>query len=305
MVPVYDEYSTYFNLAGMEVIIPEVKERLTEGELMKFAGEIDGTISGDDQYSTDVLEAMAPRLKVISKWGTGIDSIDLSAADKFGIKVFNTPDAFTDAVADTVLALILAFARKIPWMDEAMKAGHWEKIPGRALHECSLGVIGVGRIGKAVLQRAKPFGMQLLGNDIVPIDPRFTSETGVRMVDLEALLQESDFVSLNCDLNPSSKELINTTSLSKMRSRAVLINTARGGIVVEEALVAALKEAKIAGAGLDVFEDEPIPADSPLLKMENVLLAPHNANSSPKAWKRVHQNTIRNLFNGLGLDPPL
>jgi D-3-phosphoglycerate dehydrogenase len=197
---------------------------------------------------------------------------------------------------------MLAFARRQPWMDRAIKSGVWEKLSLRSLSECSLGVVGVGRIGKAVLRRAKAFGMRMLGVDIVEIEPDFIAENGVQMTTLEDLLACADFVSLNCDLNPTSYHLIDARALACMRPEGVLINTARGPIVDEPALVAALQGGVIAGAALDVFEDEPLPLESPLRKMDNVLLAPHNANSSPRAWERVHWNTIRNLLEGLGMD---
>ncbi len=248
-----------------------------------------------------VLQACAPRLKVISKWGTGIDSIDAEAAARLGIQVCRTPNAFTLPVADSVLGYILSFARRLPWLDRAVKAGTWEKIPGRTLSECTLGVVGVGNCGKAVLRRAQAFGMQLLGNDIVEIAPDFIREQRVEMVPLDELLRRSDFVSLNCDLNPTSYHLIDAQRLAQMKPGAVLINLSRGQVVDEPALVKALQEGVIAGAALDVFESEPLPAESPLRRMDNVMLAPHNANSSPFAWNRVHWNTIRNLLAGLGL----
>ena len=141
--------------------------------------------------------------------------------------------------------------------------------------------------------------MELLGNDIVEIDQDFVEQTGVEMTSLVDLLSGADFVSINCDLNPTSYHLINNESLSEMKSNAVLINTARGKVVDEPALIRALSDGVIAGAALDVFEVEPVPKGSPLLTMENVMLAPHNANSSLTAWEYVHWNTIRNLFNGL------
>jgi D-3-phosphoglycerate dehydrogenase len=167
------------------------------------------------------------------------------------------------------------------------------------LSECTLGVVGVGAIGKAIVRRARAFGMKLYGNDIVEIDPVFLAETGLEMVPLDELLSRVDFVSLNCDLNPTSFHLIDERALKQMRSDAILINTARGQVVDETALVAALKAGTIAGAALDVFEAEPLPPDSPLRQMDNLLLAPHNANSSPAAWQRVHLNTVRNLLEGL------
>lgn len=186
-------------------------------------------------------------------------------------------------------------------MDAAMKRGEWEKIPGKTLSECTLGIIGLGNIGKAVTRRARAFGMKVLGTDIVDIDHVFISESGIHMTDLDSLLADSDFVSVNCDLNPTSHHLINAVTLGKMKSSAVLINTARGPIVDEKALVAALGSGQVGGAALDVFEYEPLPINSPLLKMDNVMLAPHNSNSSPTAWERIHWNTIKNLVEGLGM----
>jgi D-3-phosphoglycerate dehydrogenase / 2-oxoglutarate reductase len=302
MVPSIDRFRPLLEGYGLDLIVADVQERLSEAELIAYAGQFDGTICGDDHYSAEVLQACAPRLKVISKWGTGIDSIDQPAATRLNIRVCNTPNAFTLPVADTVFGFMLAFARRQPWMDRAMKAGQWQKLPGRSLCECSLGVIGVGNIGKAVLRRARTFGMELLGNDIVEIAPDFIREQRVEMLGLEELLARSDFVSLHCDLNPSSFHLINSNSLAAMKTDAVLINTARGAIVDEVALIGALSSGAIAGAALDVFENEPLSLDSPLLRMDNVLLAPHNSNSSPLAWERVHQNTINNLLIGLGLE---
>jgi D-3-phosphoglycerate dehydrogenase len=298
---VLERFRPLFTAYQIDLITPVVRERLEEEDLLAYAGQFDGALCGDDRFSARVLEACSPRLKVISKWGTGIDSIDRAAATRLGIQVCNTPNAFTLPVADTVMGYILAFARQLPWMDRALKSGGWEKLLARSLSECTLGVIGVGNIGKAVLRRARAFGMKLLGNDIVPIAPDFIAEFGVEMTTLRDLLERSDFVSLNCDLNPTSYHLINAETLGWMKPTAVLINTARGPVVDEPALIEALRSGRIAGAALDVFEVEPLPLDSPLRRMENVLLAAHNANASPAAWERVHWNTLRNLFAGLEL----
>jgi len=301
MLPLVDRFKPVFEKYGIELIVADVQERMEEEDPLKVAGQFDGTICGDDKYTPRVIEACAPRLKVISKWGTGVDSISAEACSKFGVKLGRTPNAFTTPVTDTVLGYLLAFVRRQPWLDAAMKCGVWEKLPGTTLSECTLGIIGVGTIGKTVTRRARAFGMKVLGTDIVDIDHVFITETGIQMTSLDMLLAESDFVSLNCDLNPTSYHLINAKTLSKMKSTAVLINTARGPIVDEKNLVAALQSGQIGGAALDVFESEPLPKDSPLLKMDNVMLAPHNANSSPAAWERVHWNTIKNLLDGLNI----
>jgi len=301
MIPFLDRFKPVIEKYGIDLIVPNVQERMEEDDLLKYAGQFDGAICGDDRYTARVLEACAPRLKVISKWGTGIDSIDSVTASRLDVKVGRTPNAFTTPVADTVLGYMLAFVRRLPWMDAAMKRGEWEKIPGKTLSECTLGVIGVGAIGKAVTRRARAFGMKVLGTDIVEIDHVFITESGIHMTSLDRLLADSDFISLNCDLNPTSHHLINAQTLAKMKPSAVVINTARGPIVDEPALIAALQSRQIGGAALDVFEFEPLPHDSPLMKMDNVMLAPHNSNSSPAAWERVHWNTIRNLLEGLGI----
>jgi D-3-phosphoglycerate dehydrogenase len=301
MIPFLDRFNPVFEKYGIELIVPDVQERMEEDDLLKYAGQFDGTICGDDRYTARVIEACSPRLKIISKWGTGIDSIDASACSRFNITLTRTQNAFTTPVSDSVIGYMLAFARKGPWLDAAMKRGEWQKIPGKALSECTVGIIGIGNIGKAVTRRAKAFGMKVLGTDILEIDHVFVSESGIQMTDLYSLLSQSDFVSVNCDLNPTSHHLINSKTLAQMKSTAVLINTARGPIVDENALVAALSSGQIGGAALDVFEFEPLPLESPLLKMDNVMLAPHNSNSSPTAWERIHWNTIKNLVEGLGI----
>jgi D-3-phosphoglycerate dehydrogenase len=305
MLPMIERFQLIFDELGVELVLAEVIERLSEDELLAYAGSIDGVICGDDHFTEKVLKAAAPRLQVISKWGTGIDSINGEAASELGIQVLYTPGAFTNPVADSVLGYILAFARSQPWMTLQMREGKWEKIPGTALSECTLGVVGVGKIGKSVLKRAQAFDMGLLGNDIVEIDSGFVAEVGVQMMGFDDLLKQADFISINCDLNPTSRGLIDREAFRLMQPHAVLINTARGSIVVEEALVEALRDKSIAGAALDVFEEEPLPGESPLCAMNNVLLAPHNANSSPGAWERVHLNTLRNLITGLGLSIPI
>jgi D-3-phosphoglycerate dehydrogenase / 2-oxoglutarate reductase len=301
MIPFLDRFRPVLEGYGIDLIVAPVQERLEEADILAYAGQFDGAVCGDDRYTARVLEACAPRLKVISKWGTGIDSIDQQAAARLGIRVGNTPNAFTLPVADTVLGYMLAFVRRQPWMDRAVKAGIWEKLPGRTLGECTLGVVGVGNVGKAVLRRARVFGTTLLGADIAPVAPDFVVENGVRMVSLPELLAQSDVVSLNCDLNPTSYHLMNADTFALMKPTAVLINTARGPVVEEPALIAALETGRIAGAALDVYEQEPLPLTSPLLRMDNVMLAAHNANSSPAAWERVHANTIKNLLEGLGI----
>jgi D-3-phosphoglycerate dehydrogenase len=298
MQPVIDRFRPIFAQRNIELIVPPVAERLEEDNLLQWVIDVDGVICGDDRFTERVLKA-ASRLKVIAKWGTGIDSIDQAACEKMGIAIRNTPNAFSEPVADSVLGYILCFARNLPWMNQAMCQGIWEKIPGRSLRECTLGVIGVGDVGKAVVRRAVAHSMQVFGNDLVEMEQDFLAETDIEMVSKQELLQRSDFVSLNCDLNPTSYHMMDEARFAQMKPTAVVVNTARGPIIDERALIRALESGKIAGAALDVFEEEPLPKDSPLRQMDNVMLAPHNANSSPEAWERVHRNTIRSLLEVL------
>jgi D-3-phosphoglycerate dehydrogenase len=263
-----EEFRARLEAAGIEIVIVPVHERLSESELLEIVETIDGAICGDDRFTEKVLRA-APRLRVISKWGTGIDSIDTGAAAKLGIRVCNTPNAFTEAVADTTLGYILSFARGLPQMDRDVRRGLWIKPDLISLRECTLGVVGIGNIGKAVVRRARAFGTRVIGTDPVTVDSSFLTETGLTMTSLDSLLEEADFVSLHCDLNPGSFHLIGRSELKVMKSSACLINTARGPIVDEAALVEVLREGWIAGAALDVFEVEPLPADSPLREFPN------------------------------------
>ncbi len=298
MLPVIDRFRESLKADNVELIAAEVNERLSEEELLEVIADYDGIICGDDRITVKVLEA-APRLKVISKWGTGIDSIDAEAAAQRGIPVYRTPNAFSEPVADSVLGYMLSFARKPHLMNQEIRSGKWEKPNLVALNECTLGVVGVGDCGKAVVRRAIAFGMRVLGNDTATMPPEFIEETGIEMVPLESLLGEADFISLNTDLNPTSYHLISDPQLALVKPSAYLINASRGPVVDEPALTRALQQKRLAGAALDVFEDEPLPADSPLRLLDNCLFAPHNANSSPQAWERVHVNTIKNLLRGL------
>jgi phosphoglycerate dehydrogenase-like enzyme len=295
MLPIIDDFADRFAANDAEIVKADVEERMEEADLLPLMGDIDGVICGDDRFTAEVMDA-APRLKVIAKWGTGIDSIDSDAAQERNIAVCRTIDAFTEGVADSVLGYMLCFARNLVAMDRHMKGGVWEKIPGRALNETTIGVIGVGATGSAVLRRATAFGARILGTDIRDVHPGHVTALGVEMTTLDELLAQSDFVSTNCDLNPTSEHLMSTAQFERMKASAVFVNCARGPVVDEVALVAALQAGSIAGAGLDVFEREPLPVDSPLRSMDNVLLAPHNSNSSPKAWQHIHQSTLDQLF---------
>jgi D-3-phosphoglycerate dehydrogenase len=213
--------------------------------------------------------------------------------------VCSTPDAFSEPVADSVLGYVLLFARRLDTMTTDMREGRWVRQPLRSLRECTLGIIGFGHIGRAVARRAAAFGMTMLVHDLRPVESE-AAAADARVTDLDDLLRHADFVTLHVDLRPGNRHLIDEARLALMKPSAVLVNTARGALVDEAALAAALADARLAGAALDVFEDEPLPIDSPLRRLPNVYLAPHNSNSSPSAAQRVHANTIRNVLRELG-----
>lgn len=277
-----------------------VNERLDESDLLDIISKYDGIICGDDCLTSRVYDA-AVNLKVIVKWGTGIDSLNKSEADARGIKLFNTPNAFTNPVADTTLAYILYFIRGVIDNDRVMKSGKWDKPQGYALNEKTIGIIGFGNIGRAVAKRLRPFGSRILYNDIKDIDMTGCKElSGVGSVEKDFIYSEADVITLHCDLNPTSFHILNNKTFSMFKKRPYVINTARGPLVEEEALILALEKGIIKGAALDVFEKEPLVPNHPLRRMDNVVLASHNSNSSPSCWMNIHKESINKLLFGLG-----
>ncbi len=295
------KFKHLFEENQIKVDLPQIKgQQLSEKELLSTIEKYDGVICGDDPFTSRVLER-GKNLKVIVKWGTGLDAINLEYAKKLNIPVYNTPNAFNEPVSDTVMGFILAFARNIIASDSLMKKGKWKKIPGVSLLEKTLGIIGVGNIGQAVAKKAQSFGMRILGNDTRKIPREITEKYNIKMVDKNTLLSESDYISLNCTLTKDTYHLITRKEFQIMKRSAVIINTARGAIIKEEDLLEALKKKYIAGAALDVFKKEPLPKRSPLRKFDNVILSPHNANSSPYYYQKVHENSIKKLFEGLNI----
>ncbi|PKP61708.1 hydroxyacid dehydrogenase [Candidatus Atribacteria bacterium HGW-Atribacteria-1] len=278
----------------------EVEEGLEEKDLLKMIEGIDGIMCGNDKFTKNVIDK-AKKLKIISKWGTGIDSIDKKYANRKGIIVCNTPNAFTEPVADTTLGMILNFARNISFTDDEMKKGNWKKMRCKSLCELTLGIIGLGNIGKAVAKRASAFGMKILGNDIKQIDKNFLQKYQIDFVDKKTIYKKADFVTLHCTLNETSYHLITKKELELMGTKTFLINTARGALIKTEDLEGAILNKVIAGVALDVFESEPLEIDSIFRKYKNCVVSPHNANNSPYFWNKVHDNTIKNLIEGLGV----
>ncbi len=288
------------NSKDIEFDIYPVKERLEEENLLEIIDKYHAVICGDDRFTPKVID-VATNLKVIVKWGTGIDSIDKAYAQSKGVQVRNTLNAFTEPVSDSVLAMLLVFARKVIESDRIMKAGEWRKTFGITLGEVSVGIIGLGNIGKAVARKLQPFNSKIYATDILDIPSETTEKYNLEVTSLDELLKSSDFVVVCCDLNSSSLHILNKEKIKLMKPNAVLVNMARGPLVNESDLINALEKKEIAGAGLDVFEEEPLPKESPLRKMDNVLLSSHNVNASPYHWSRVHRNSLDMLYESLGI----
>lgn len=298
-----ERYADTFERHGIEVVAPAVEQQMREAELLPIIGGFDGVIAGDDEFTSRVLEAGRPRLRIVSKWGIGVDGIDREAARRLGIEVTNTPDAFADEVADVVLGYLVLLTRRLHLMDRSVREGGWSKPQGTSLRGKRLGVVGVGSIGRAVVRRGQAIGMEVSGTDIGEIGEDFRRETGLAQKSLEDLLGSSDFVSLNCPLTPQTRHLIDRAALAHMQPGSFLINTGRGQLVDEVALVEALASGHLAGAALDVFEREPLAATSPLLGFEGVVLGTHNASNTLEAVLRVNELSIENLLRGLGIEP--
>jgi D-3-phosphoglycerate dehydrogenase / 2-oxoglutarate reductase len=280
------DFNKYKDKFRGQVNIKLPSESFTEQELLQFIGEYDYIICGDDEITSKVIDNC--KLRKIIKWGTGINSIDKEYAESKGVKVYNHPGAFTEPVSDTVIAFILAFARNLIKADQMVKAGKWEKLWGYTLGEKTLGIIGMGSIGKRVAEKAQAFGMKVIGNDIREID------TCIPMMSLDELLEKADIISLNCDLNPTSHNLITLKEMK--RFKGIIINTSRGPVINEDDLIKALKYGIIEGAGLDVYIDEPISKERvEELKDLNVILSPHNSNSSKLYYNKVHLKCIEYL----------
>jgi D-3-phosphoglycerate dehydrogenase / 2-oxoglutarate reductase len=260
--------------AGFELIYPSVVRQLTEDEIYKQLDGISAVLAGSEPYTPRVLAAH-PQLKVIARQGVGYDAVDTAAASAQGTVVCIAPGTNQDAVAEHTFALILALAKHLIPQHLGTQAGRWPRQANLPLRGKTLGIAGLGRIGKAMALRGACFGMKLLAYEPYP-DHTFLAQQRVTLVTLDKLLAESDYLSLHIPMTPESKHLINKKTLASMKPTAFLVNTARGGLVCEADLIAALKSKRICGAALDVFEDEPPPM-SELFKMENVVVTPHAA----------------------------
>lgn len=282
--------------AGHTFVTNPHKRQLTEPEAQALYADVDGVIAGTEKINAAVLER-APLLKCISRVGTGVDGVDLKAATARGIPVFNTPEAHVDAVAELVLGGALAVLRRLGASDRAIRRGEWQKPMGSLLRGKTVGVVGLGRIGRALVKLLQPFEVTLLATD-PQLDMAFADAHGIRPTALADLVEKSDVLTFNLSFSSEAKNLLSAAHIARLKPTAVVINCARGGLIDEAALAAFLTANPEAGAYLDTFEVEPY--RGPLTALDNVLMSAHIGSYAREARERMEAEAVLHLLQGLG-----
>jgi len=281
--------------AGLDVELNPCGRKLTPDECKELYQDIDGLIAGTEALTSEILKS-ASNLRVISRCGVGTDNIDKQVAEELGIKVFATPDAPTQAVAELTVGLILALLRGIPIEDRSVRAGGWPKSMGGVLSGKTLGILGLGRIGRRVVELTTPFNLKYIAWDNSP-DRQFAAKYSIELTGLDELLKRADIITIHLPYTSELKGIIEERELSLMKGDTFLINTARGGLVVEVALYKALKQKRIAGAALDVFEQEPYTGS--FTELDNIILTSHIGSYAKEARVEMEIQAVKNLIEGL------
>jgi phosphoglycerate dehydrogenase-like enzyme len=286
--------------AGCEVIHSANAGPLKEPSLIPELKQCEAVIASSDTYNAEVFRE-CPNLKIVSRWGVGIDSVDLNAATEAGVVVANTPGAMAEAVADYTFGLLLAVARRIPEGDALMRSGGWTEIPGTLVFGKTIGLVGAGMIGRAVARRAAGFGMRILA-----FDPNGnpSGAPGIEFVGFDQLLEESDFISIHAPSLPETHRMFDAERFAQMKRTAFLINAARGALVDEIALLNALQTGEIAGAAIDVYAAEPLAPDHPLRSAPRCVLTPHNSSMAVETMERMSVLAAENVLKLLQGDRP-
>ncbi len=278
---------------------PQEVNLFDEVNVIMVLQDCEASVAGSEPYSPRVIESL-PKLRVICRSGVGFDAVDLEACDQAGVVVTTTPGVNQHAVAEHTIALLLGVARGFPNLDRQVRESRWDRIPRPRLMSSTLGIVGLGRIGRAVATRAIGLGMNVIAFEPYP-NMEFVETWRIELVELDELLARSDYVSLHAPMSDESRHMMNADTFAKMKRGSVLINTSRGPLVDEQALNDVLKSGHLRAAGLDVFEAEPLPLDSPLLELDNVLMSGHVAgldNESHRDTFEMCANTIIELYNG-------
>lgn len=288
---------------GWEII--KARGPLNEADTLALVGDVDGYICGDDAITRKVLEKARPKLKVLSKYGIGVDKIDVKSATEFGIPVLFTPGVNHTTVAEHNFLLLLALEKNFLFHTDSTRSGGWKRKTGHELLEKTIGIIGMGRIGKEVAIRAKAFGMKVVGYDVY-WDDKFAADHGIkRAKTLDEIFKESDYISLHTNLTPETKDMICAANIAKMKKGVLILNCARGEIVNTNDIVAALKSGQVGGYGTDVLDHEPPPADHPLLKLPNVVCTPHIASRTYESVVRQATTSVKNLILAMNGEQPI
>jgi phosphoglycerate dehydrogenase-like enzyme len=288
--------------AGGEILYPHRMGPLSPEELIPYLRQADAVVAATDPYNAEVLAA-CPRVRAVVRWGTGYDSVDLKACTEAGVVACNTPGLNVESVADYVFAVMLGLARRLPRQIEVMRSGEWAEVRGVELFRKTLGLVGFGAIGKAVARRARGFECRVLAYDPL-LSPEAVRAHGAEPADLDTVFAEGDWVSLHASLTPESRGLVSARLLGLMKPGAFFINAARGPLVDEDALVAALREERIAGAAVDAFCEEPLPADHPFRRLPNCLATPHSAFNTREAVAATNRAVVEQALAALRGERP-
>ena len=286
---------------GIEFLLNDTGISYSKETMQKLVHDVDGIILGTDTCDRDVIAA-APRLKVISRFGVGADNVDADYCKERGIAFYRTVGVNADAVADSAFALILAVSKKVVTTDNDLKSGNWNEPETFEINHKTIGLIGFGNVGAKVAKRARGFDMSVIAYDPYWNEELAQAVDAKRAESIDEILREADIVSLHLPLSPATYHIIGAEQISRMKPRSILVNTARGGIIDEQALAVALEQNTILGAGLDVFEHEPLEKESRLLNLNNVVLSPHIAADTYETIQKVSMAATHNLIKGLGLE---
>jgi D-3-phosphoglycerate dehydrogenase len=296
-----EEFRARFEEKGLELVIPEFVQTLTEAELMEIVPTVDAWIIGDDPATEKVFEAgKAGKLRAAVKWGVGVDNVDFKACERLGIPISNTPAMFGGEVADVGITFMLGLARQTYYIDREVRKGNWVKPCGISVTGKTVGVVGLGDIGRATTQRLSGFGVHVIGYD--PFTKFTPNEAYVQeILPFPEKLDQCDFIILTCALTPSSFYLINESTINQMKDGVYLVNISRGKLIDEPALVKALESGKIAAAGLDVFDEEPLTAENPLRTFEQCIFGTHNGSNTIEGVRRATEKAMSLLFGYLNV----
>ena len=289
------KYREIFEAAGFHVVDPPGYHRLSESDLVEAMPAVDALLAGGDPVTARMIAA-APKLRAIARVGVGFESVDVATATSREIAVAITPGANHESVAEHTIAMLLALTRNVPGNDRMVREGGWDRRPVRPMRGTTMGIVGLGRIGRSVAVRARAFGMKLVAHDR-NAQPEFEAEQGITRLGLEELLAASDAVSLNLPLNPRTEGMFDRRLFAMMRPGAIVLNTARGGLINEADLADALLSGHLGGAGLDVLCSEPPDRDNPLLTLRNVVFSPHIGGVDTSALDDMAAQAARNTID--------